>query len=495
MPERRGRPVKTFESAVTKYQNNPALWLEDVFGVELWEKQEAIMDMVWNNRYSAVKSCFASGKSYVAACLAVCFVHLFPESIVVTTAPSYRQLENIWATVHKLKEKARADLGSTFLKHEIRCGPGHQAMGFTTNMPERLQGIHAPHMLIIVDESAGIDPEINERLDALMTGDGCHRFDIGNPLSPEGHFYEMFDDPRYETLTISAFDTPNLKAGKEVVPGLVTELWVDERRELYGVGSPRWLSEVEGKFPPTTEEGLIPLTWLKLAQHRWENNSKPEGIEPVFGFDPSGGGMDENCLIKRTGFYVDLPITWTVATLPETIEHLLANIVNFQQTFTDSVGVGWAIHERMLEADINSVAINVQSSPMYDPEERYLNLRAELYWKLREKLNPEKPDSLALPPDDALATQLTNIKYDTTSKGKIKIESKEDMKKRGLSSPDEADSLMLTMAAEFLDNSPLSVGVPEMEEQLAQYSEFSYQTIDSAMKHHKYQGGESFGRI
>lgn len=490
MPERRGRPPKTFKSAVKKYQNQPNLWLEDVFGVELWEKQEEIVNTVWNNRYTAVKSCFASGKSFVAACIAIAFVHLFPDSIVVTTAPSYRQLENIWATVHKLKEKAKADLGSTFLKHEIRCGPGHQAIGFTTNMPERLQGIHAPHLLIIVDESAGIEPEINERLDALMTGDGCHRFDIGNPLSPEGHFYEMFDDPRYATLTISAFDTPNLKAGEEIIPGLVTEMWVDERRELYGVGSPRWVSEVEGQFPPTTEEGLIPLTWIKRAQHLWENTTPPTDYEPIFGFDPSGGGMDDNCLVKRIANYVELPINWTVASLPETIDNLQANIPAHEQVYTDTVGVGWAVHERMLEANMNSIAINAQSSPVYDPEERFLNLRAELYWQLRERLNPEKADSLALPPDDDLATQLSNMKYDTTAKGKIKIESKEDMKKRGLSSPDEADALMLTMAGEFMDSSPISAGLTEVEEQLAQYSEFSYQAIDSFMKHSKW-GGET----
>ena len=480
MVERRGRKPKSISKALEKYRTQPAMWIEDTFGVELWEKQEEILKSVFHERYTAVKSCYASGKSFVAACAVMSFVHLYPDSMVVTTAPTYKQLENVWQNVHWLKERAKADLGSDFYKHEIRCGPGHRAIGMTTNDPQNIQGQHNKHVLIIVDESAAIEPEIHERLDALMTGDHCHRLDIGNPLSPTGHFYDMFQSNLYTKMTISAFDTPNVKQGEEVIPGLVTRQWVEEQREKHGVDSPKWKSEVLGEFPPEGEEGLIPLTWIRKAMDRWEE-AVPEGGS-VFGFDPAGGGLDDNVLVKRTGSYVYEPIAWQVSSLPETVEMIEGQVTFNENVYVDNIGVGWGVNERLMEAGINAIGVNVKSSPIYDPEDRFLNLRAELYWALRERLDPEHPDPLAIPKIDEYETELSNILYETTTSGKIKIESKEDMKKRGMPSPNHADALMLTMMGEGADASPISVDAEILSEANESLGEFSYKEWDESMK-------------
>lgn len=485
MVERRGRKPKSISKAIEKYRDQPAMWIEDTFGVELWEKQEEILKSVFNHRYTAVKSCYASGKSFVAAAAVMSFVHLYPDSIVVTTAPTYKQLENVWQNVHWLKDRAKADLGSDFYKHEIRCGPGHRAIGMTTNDPQNIQGQHAKYVLIIVDESAGIEPEIHERLDALMTGDHCHRLDIGNPLSPTGHFYDMFNSKRYKKMTISAFDTPNVKQDKEVIPGLVTNQWVNEQREKYGVDSPMWKSQVLGEFPPEGEEGLIPLTWIKKALNRWEE-ATPEG-GAVFGFDPAGGGLDDNVLIKRCDSYVYEPIAWQVSSLPETVNMLEGQVMMNENIYVDNIGVGWGVNERLIEAGLNAIGVNVKASPTYDPEERFLNLRAQLYWELRERFNPQHPSPLAIPPTKELEFELANLQYETTSKGKIKIESKEDMKKRGLDSPNNADALMLTMMGEGADAMPISVDVDMLSETNDSLGDFSYQEWDEDMKNLKYR--------
>src|SRR5690606_20198428 len=145
------------------YQANPDKWLENVFGVQLWEKQREILYDVWHNRYVAVKSCFASGKSHVAACIAMAFSHLYPDSVVLTTARTFRQVKhNVWARIHELKERARIPLGSEFLQTEIRLGPGWFVLGFSTDDPGTIQGIHpkSGKILIIVDESAAMDAAI-----------------------------------------------------------------------------------------------------------------------------------------------------------------------------------------------------------------------------------------------------------------------------------------------------------------------------------------------
>lgn len=477
--DRRGRKPKDTKNVIKSYRKRPAKWIYDTYKVELWEKQEEILNAVWNSRYTAVKSCYASGKSYLSAVLADAFVHLYPNAIAVTTAPSYRQLDNIWGVIHKIKERTRAPLGSKLLKHEIQCGPQHYAMGFTTNMPERLQGIHAPHVLIIEDESAGIESTIHERLiDALMTGSDCHFLAIGNPLSPEGHFYEMFSDERYEKFTISAFDTPNVKKGKEVIPGLITQEYVEDQREKHGEDSPRWKSQILGEFPPSSEEMLIPYTWAVLAQERWLE-AQPNG-HPVYGLDPSGGGLDEAALCPRFGSYVDNIRTWVGLSSPELARKSLSHVQKGGTIYVDDVGVGYGVKGNLQESDVYTEGLTAQAKPINDTEDRFYNLRAELYWKLRVKMDPDKDDPLAIPKnDEKLFSQLTKLKYEIAeSNGKIKIESKKKMRARGEESPNRADSLMLTMkplvAGEDL---PLAVGMTNSsgyEDSLARESPFKW---------------------
>lgn len=462
MVERRGRPPKSIKAGVEKYKKNPSLWLNDVFGIELWKKQEDIINDVWNNRYTAVKSCYGSGKSYLAGGLIEAFVHLKEKPIVISTAPSHRQLDNVWGNVHVFhREMCKFPLGSELLKHEIRCGPKHYALGFTTNVPERIQGIHAPQILIIEDESAGVDPAIHDRLDALMIGEDCHMLSIGNPLSPEGHFYEMFQDPKYVKHTISAFDTPNVQAGKEIIPGLITKTWIDEQRHKYGEDSPWWLSQILGEFPPSGEEMLIPLLWAKMAQERY-NEIAPDA-EEVYGFDPSAGGMDEAALCTRAGRLVYPFHGWSGLNKPDLVRNVKMHVGLKRPLYVDEVGVGWGIGSDLRSSGVPATQVLVQSNPsessnFANGRKRFKNLRAELYWKLRERFAPYNENSLGIPPDDdTLLSQLTQIKYFVTDGGEIQIESKKKMR----ISPNRADALMLTMMDDGFMSAPLSVGALE----------------------------------
>src|SRR5690606_26984276 len=108
------------------------------------------------------------------------------------------------------------------------------------------------------------------------------------------------------------------------------------------------------------------------------------------------------------------------------------------------------------------IGVNVQVKST--KPEKFVNLRSELYWKLRESLDPENPNALALPPDGKLSNQLTSIRYKIVdSGGRIKIESKDEMKSRGMKSPDRADALMLANAGAIMSGgllvSPVMVGV------------------------------------
>jgi len=127
----------------------------------------------------------------------------------------------------------------------------------------------------------------------------------------------------------------------------------------------------------------------------------------------------------------------------------------------DEIGVGGGVVDQAKQEGLPVIGVNVQVSST--KPEKFANLRSELWWKLREDLNPENPNALALPPDDTLASQLSSIKYRIVdSGGKIRVESKEEMRKRGLKSPDRGDALMLANAQTIgggLTAMPVMVGV------------------------------------
>lgn len=440
-----------FLDALARWRKAPHEFLEDGFGVTLWSKQKEILTSVMENRYTAVKACYSSGKSYVAAAAMFCFLCLHEKTIVLTTAPSYQQLKNLWQPAHEIYENYDAaslgvDLGLEMLTHEIRIGPNWYARGFSTDDPINIHGVHTSgHFLIIVDESAGVDERIHERLGALMTSERCHRLDIGNPLKPSGTFYECFQSEKYEKLTISAFDTPNVREEEDVVPGLVSKIWVDEKRADYGMDSPAWKAEVLGEFPDASEDQLIPHDWIKRAQQLWREG-QPEGVE-VYGFDPSGGGMAEAVLCTRAGGYVYPLKGWQGLTGPDMIRKMHQHTLIEREIFVDSIGVGFSLVGQAKEENLNVKAVNVQTAA--EDNDRFLNLRAELYWRVRDALNPDYGEyDLMLPPDDKLAGQLSGLQYEVNATGKIKIESKRDMVRRGMPSPDRADSLTLTFCAE-----------------------------------------------
>jgi hypothetical protein len=113
----------------------------------------------------------------------------------------------------------------------------------------------------------------------------------------------------------------------------------------------------------------------------------------------------------------------------------------------DEIGIGAGVVDRLRELKCPAVGVNVASAPV-EPE-RFTNLRTELWWNLRELLNPNpraNPNPIALPPDDELLVDLTNVKYRLDSRGRMQLESKDEIKKRLGRSPDRGDAVVLAFA-------------------------------------------------
>jgi hypothetical protein len=280
---------------------------------------------------------------------------------------------------------------------------------------------------------------------------------IGNPTNPSGRFAKAFKSPGISKISISAFDTPNFTefeiTEQDIIrktwedkltsglpaPYLVTPRWVADRLADWGESSPLYLSRIKAQFPAQSDDTLIPLHLIEAAVER---NLTP-GDPCELGVDVARFGADETVILHRAG-----PVVRIIKTLPtcDTMEltgHVVQSIreMNASAAKIDGVGVGAGVLDRLVE--LNLPAFDMQSGAGANEPEKYKNARAEWWWGLRTRFEEGDID---IENDEILVSQLANIKYKVTSRGQILIESKEDMKKRGLPSPDRADTLMLVFA-------------------------------------------------
>lgn len=432
----------------------PDLFVSETLGHVPWSKQIEILNSIRDNRVTTVKSCHSAGKTRVAADAVLWYLYNHKDSLVITSAPTARQVEGIlWSEIRSAHSSAKRALPGTVLQLEIKLSDRWRALGFTTNEPDKFQGWHALHTLVVLDESSGIDDEIFSAVDGILTSDESRLLLIGNPTNPNGRFFKSFTSSANK-ITISAYDTPNLStfgikethiadgSWEQMVTGplphpyLVTPRWVAERYQQWGPESSIFQAKVRAEFPLSGTDTLIPLHWIEAAIERDLGHGEPVQL----GCDIARFGSDETVIMCREGARARIK---TVLPMSDTMETTGRIIQDMRETGADvckidSVGVGAGVYDRLVEQGINAVEMSSGTSA-YD-KERFANSRAEWWWALRSRFETGDID---IADDEGLIAQLAGVKYKFNSAGKILIESKEEMKRRGVPSPDRADALML----------------------------------------------------
>ncbi|MHB8171226.1 MAG: hypothetical protein ACYDG6_06755 [Thermincolia bacterium] len=458
--------VEENKTPFTQYQDNPCGFCKDVLGVELWDKQVEIVESVRDHPTTAVRSCHGIGKSFTAGQVILWFLQCFPNGIVISTAPTWRQVDKlIWKEVRASFRRAnrfeKKLLGQLPPKAaEIYISEEWYAAGLSTDHPDRFQGFHAEHVLVVADEAAGVPEEIFEAIEGVLTSAHCRLLMIGNPTNLSGTFYNAFRKPGYKTLHISAFDTPNFTTfgitekdieddtwekkinGPLPNPKLIIPAWVADKYKKWGKDSPAYQARVLGQFPSQADDTLIPLAWIELAMQREVESGEPVEI----GADIARFGSDKTVRAIRKGRKVlPLRVTQKQGTM-ETTGHLVADRRETTATCikVDVIGIGAGVVDRLKELKEPVQEVNVAESAT--DTEQFANLRSELWWNLRDLLNPDNPEPISLPQDDELLGDLAAVKYKFTSKGQIAVESKDDMKKRLKHSPDRGDAVVLAFA-------------------------------------------------
>ena len=218
-------------------------------------------------------------------------------------------------------------------------------------------------------------------------------------------------------------------------------------KSRYGEDSNAFRIRVLGEFPRSDDDTIIPMELLESAKNR-DVVFNPDA-EVVWGLDVARFGSDSSVLCKRKVNVVTDLTRWRNLDLMQLTGAVVAQYegTDFKERpseiLVDSIGLGAGVVDRLRELGLPARGINVSESPALG--QTYLNLRAELWHKAKAWL--EKRDC-KLPNNEDLIAELATVRYQFTSNGKIKIESKDDIRRRGMKSPDMADAFVLTFASD-----------------------------------------------
>ena len=443
----------------TRYLRDPVGWAREKLGYELWSRQRQIVEAVRDHHQVAVHSCHAAGKSLTAAVTAMWWIDAHPvgEAFVVTTAPTQHQVQAVlWREMNRLH--ARAHLGGRMNLLEWYFGNELVAFGRKPQdyNPEAFQGIHSIYVLVVLDEACGITKELWDALSTLAANDESRLLAIGNPDYNHGEFARVcLKDPDWHTIQIGAKDTPNF-TGEDVAPkvaaSLISERWVEERRRGWGEGSALFKSKVMGEFADDADTGVIPHSWAMACKTL---QLPAEGVRAA-GLDVGGGG-DRTVLRERVGPRAGREEIWVESDPMKACGAIALKLAEWdiQRVVVDVIGIGWGLAGRLKElskkhnptspeAVHRAEVVTFNSSETSNEPARFLNKRAEIFWEVGRELSRLRTWDLENVEDDVI-DELTEAEYVIMdSKGKIKVEPKEEIKKRtGGKSPDRADALLM----------------------------------------------------
>lgn len=468
-----------------QYEDDPIGFVEHGLNETLWSKQKEILLSVRDNKRTAVPACHAPGKSHIAARAVAWWVAIHPPGTarVVTTASTFRQVRGVlWPHIRRVQ--VRHNLPGEVLSVEWKIGNEIVADGFSPADHDEtaVQGVHAPHLLVVVDEAGGIGPTLGRALEALMTGGHTRLLVLGNPpVDAEGSWFERAcSSDLYNTIPIDAYATPNFTgedAGEchacppevpkhPVTEHLVDREWVEDVINEFGEDSPFVEARVHARFPRQTANKVIPLGWAEMAQ---ENDTPLEAQEIRLGVDVAADGGDEFVIAWADGYRVSIrhkssgaananPVDVAGVVLEQIREaeqvHKERRIDTPVRVKIDAIGVGWGVcgilerwrDEQRHGADI--ISVNVSDRPS-DPD-KFSNQRAEMWWNGRTMVQPHPSSdgpkqNTRLDVDHKVLAQLSGPTYKSDSSGRIVIEAKKDMKRRGVPSPDRAEAILLAL--------------------------------------------------
>lgn len=442
------------KDAILYYKDRPVEFVKDIIGAEPDEIQAEILNSVAKNQLTSVRSGHGIGKSALQSWLIIWFMCTRPFPKIPCTAPTKHQLKDIlWAEVAKwLTPELKTEIEWTQEKLYMKSNPENWfAVPRTASQSDALQGFHAEHLLYIIDEASGVSDEVFEPVLGSLSTQNAKLIMCGNPTQLKGFFFDSHNKNRsmYNTFKVSGEDSK--RVSKEFIQMII---------DMYGKDSDVYRVRVAGEFPKALPDSFIQLDWVESCSNKLKKQYIPK-LRIDLGVDVARYGDDETVIsiildkrfqdeIKTLNHNNTMEVTGVIVQKVDKLLQKYRGIPINIKIDCDGLGVG--VYDRLNEIKKKKYWSNVKifechfggaggKNKKEEPIE-YSNSTGLMWGLIREKL---KNKQLELIYDDKQITQLSNRKYRVSSDGKIELERKEEMKKRGLTSPDKGDALALAL--------------------------------------------------
>lgn len=441
-----------FKKRIPLYRKSIELFATEVIGFRPDEWQSEVFVSIAENRYTAVKSGQGVGKTGTEAAVVLWFLTCFPYPRVVCTAPTKQQLHDVlWSEISKWQSKSPilADILRWTKTYIYMVGYEKRwfAVARTATKPENMQGFHEDNMLFVVDEASGVADPIMEAILGTLSGENNKLLLCGNPTKTSGAFYDAFHSSRaiYSCHTVNSEDSP--RTNKQNIKLL---------EKKYGRDSNVFRVRVLGEFPVQEDDVFIGLSLIEQATMR----DPDETVGRIaIGVDVARYGDDETVIATLIGSDISIPLIRqgqslmkTVGDIVTTYYRLIEEYPDYTGSITvniDDTGLGGGVTDRLEEVKAEQklyrmviVPVNFAAKPPQSENDKdhYKDMTTYLWAAVKSLL---EANAISIQNDNELVAQLSVRKYFVISNGMLQLESKGDMKKRGIKSPDRADAVSL----------------------------------------------------
>lgn len=443
-----------------RWYRDPCAFVREALGLEPDGWQREVLAAVAANMRIALKASKGPGKTFLLACIAWWFLATRPHPKVVATSITGDNLrDNLWTEMSKLQKRS-ALLAAKFTWHaeRITCNEAPETWWMSarqwskqadaSQQADTLAGIHADHVLFLVDEVGGIPDAVVATAEAGLAnadpakGTEAKLVIAGNPTELSGPLYRACTRERalWWVKEISGDPDDPLRAPR------VSVTWAREQIAKYGRDNPWVLVNVFGKFPPGQSNTLIGVEEANTASQRVYAERSYRDEVKVLGVDVARFGDDRSVMAPRQGLVAfEQRVLRNVDTMQ--LASQVAMVIDDWKpdaVFVDQTGIGAGVVDRLRMLGYGRFVFGVDAaSRALTSETKFLNRRAEMWWRTAEWIR----QGGRIPDDAELISELTAPTYKFNAQGRLQLESKDDLKKRGLPSPDKADALTLTHAA------------------------------------------------
>lgn len=445
-----------------RWLNDPVLFVRQAFEAEPDAWQAEALRAARDNPRVAMSACKGPGKSCVLAWVIWWFLLTHDNAQVMALSITSDNLkDNLWKELAMWQAKSAVLQAAFDLRAErivSREKPKTwwcSARAFAQSAdPEAqantLAGFHAHHIMIILDEVGDYPPGVVVAAEGIFAVEGvdAHLIVAGNPETVKGPLYTITtrDRCRWHIIRITGDPDDIMRSPR------ISKQWAQEQIDLWGRDNPWVMVNVLGLFPPSGSSELISANDVVAAQERDASAIAYRSDARIWGLDPAYHGEDASCLARRQGIVAFRFHLWRGLDGPQLATEIAKALLEVEKVgelpdaiFVDMGGVGSSAFDHLKLLSWGHLIHGVDFGSAAS-DERFANKRAEMWWSMAQWLK-KKPSTLPVDPEIINELTAPEYKYKIISKKtRFLLESKAEMRKRGVSSPNRADALALTFA-------------------------------------------------